>query len=231
MARGVCIFRICSMRMRENGSAGKYKVLLDQGIEGFWNDMNEPAIFYSEKHLQEVFEQLEEFRGINLDNEASASLNRLVGGLSNNEEDYKLFYHEHKDGRVRHDKVHNLFGYNMTRAAGEAFEELEPNKRILMFSRSSYIGMHRYGGIWTGDNLSWWSHILLNLHMMPSLNMCGFLYTGADLGGFGADDNGGTAHALAGAGNFHAADAATILPGGQDGRRFTVLPRQGASGK
>ena len=47
--------------------------------------------------------------------------------------------------------------------------------------------MHRYGGIWTGDNKSWWSHLLLNLKMMPSLNMCGFLYTGADLGGFGAD--------------------------------------------
>ena len=56
-----------------------------------------------------------------------------------------------------------------------------------MFSRSSYIGMHRYGGIWTGDNKSWWAHILLNLKMMPSLNMCGFLYAGADLGGFGAD--------------------------------------------
>ena len=25
----------------------QYKVLLDQGIEGFWNDMNEPAIFYA----------------------------------------------------------------------------------------------------------------------------------------------------------------------------------------
>lgn len=47
--------------------------------------------------------------------------------------------------------------------------------------------MHRYGGIWTGDNKSWWAHILLNLKMMPSLNMCGFLYAGADLGGFGAD--------------------------------------------
>lgn len=45
--------------------------------------------------------------------------------------------------------------------------------------------MHRYGGIWTGDNCSWWSHILLNLKMLPSLNMCGFLYVGADLGGFG----------------------------------------------
>ena len=43
--------------------------------------------------------------------------------------------------------------------------------------------MHRYGGIWTGDNHSWWSHILLALHMMPSLNMCGFLYEGPDIGG------------------------------------------------
>ena len=46
---------------------------------------------------------------------------------------------------MRHDKVHNLFGYNMTRAAGEAFERLEPDKRILMYSRSACIGMHRYG--------------------------------------------------------------------------------------
>lgn len=115
----------------------------------------------------------------------------MVGGklqaLANNHEDYKRFYHNVNGEQVRHDKVHNLFGYNMTRSAGEAFERISPDKRILMFSRSSYIGMHRYGGIWTGDNCSWWSHILLNLKMMPSLNMCGFLYTGADLGGFGAN--------------------------------------------
>ena len=37
---------------------------------------------------------------------------------------------------------------------------IDPEKRFLMFSRSSYIGMHRYGGIWMGDNKSWWSHIL-----------------------------------------------------------------------
>ena len=56
-----------------------------------------------------------------------------------------------------------------------------------MFSRSSYIGMHRYSGVWMGDNRSWWSHLLMNLKMLPSLNMCGFLYTGADIGGFGSD--------------------------------------------
>lgn len=164
-----------------------YKVLLDMGIEGFWNDMNEPAIFYSEKRLLETMEALEGYKGKNLDLKTFQEFQGLVMGLSNSPEDYRSFYHNADGGRVRHDKVHNLFGYYMTRAAGEAFERLEPEKRILMFSRSSYIGMHRYGGIWTGDNKSWWSHLLLNLHMMPSLNMCGILYTGADLGGFGAD--------------------------------------------
>ena len=89
--------------------------------------------------------------------------------------------------KIRHDQVHNLYGYNMTRAAGEAFERLEPDKRILIFSRASCIGMHRYGGIWQGDNKSYWAHLLMNLKMLASLNMCGFLYTGADLGGFGSD--------------------------------------------
>lgn len=194
----------------------KYRVLTDQGIEGFWNDMNEPAIFYTPEGVAEVKELTKHF----LENENGAggatagelatapapkgqtdenaedtstadvsiwSLMGKIGGLANSKEDYRRFYHNMDGERVRHDKVHNLFGYYMTRAAGEAFERIDPEKRFLMFSRSSYIGMHRYGGIWMGDNKSWWSHILLNLKMLPSLNMCGFLYTGADLGGFGAD--------------------------------------------
>ena len=165
----------------------QYQFLLDQGIEGFWNDMNEPAIFYTEDRLRQVMEELESYKGRNLDLDTFFSFTNLVQSLSNNTEDYKEFYHEFHGEKVRHDRVHNLFGFNMTRAAGEAFERLVPEKRILMFSRSSYIGMHRYGGIWQGDNRSWWSHLLLNIKMMPSLNMCGFLYTGADLGGFGAD--------------------------------------------
>lgn len=72
----------------------KYKVLLDQGIEGFWNDMNEPAIFYSEKHLDEVFEQLEDFKGKNIDLELYNKFNNLIGGISNNPDDYKRFYHK-----------------------------------------------------------------------------------------------------------------------------------------
>ncbi len=165
----------------------KYSFLTSQGIEGFWNDMNEPAIFYSSEGMEEAKKLAGEF---SQDKEGRIHAWKMQGelnGLANNPEDYRRFYHNVDGKRIRHDKVHNLFGYNMTRAAGEAFDRIDPEKRFLMFSRSSYIGMHRYGGIWMGDNKSWWSHILLNLKMLPSLNMCGFLYTGADLGGFGAD--------------------------------------------
>lgn len=164
-----------------------YRILTEQGIEGFWNDMNEPAIFYTTESMNEVKALLKKYVEEEPDAVPVWELGDKLRSLANNHEDYERFYHQVNGERVRHDQVHNLFGYNMTRAAGEAFERIAPDKRFLMFSRSSYIGMHRYGGIWTGDNKSWWSHILLNLKMMPSLNMCGFLYTGADLGGFGDD--------------------------------------------
>lgn len=167
--------------------AGKYQRLLDQGIDGFWNDMNEPAIFYSEKHLEEVWNQIEEFRTKNLDLDSFFQFTGMVAGIANNKNDYEAFYHNYRGERIRHDRVHNLFGYYMTRRASEAFDRLRPNQRVLLFSRSSYVGMHRYGGIWQGDNQAWWSHLALNIRMMPSLNMCGFLYTGADIGGFGSN--------------------------------------------
>ena len=165
----------------------KYRFLTDQGIEGFWNDMNEPAIFYTPEGVGKLSQAVKEFVQDTEDGPSVFEVKDAVLGLANAPEDYRSFYHQVRGQRIRHDKVHNLYGYHMTRAAGEAFERIDPDRRFLMFSRSSYIGMHRYGGIWAGDNRSWWSHLLLNLKMMPSLNMCGFLYVGADLGGFGSD--------------------------------------------
>ncbi len=40
---------------------GDKYVFIDQGIEGFWNDMNEPAIFYSSEGLAEAKELAGEF--------------------------------------------------------------------------------------------------------------------------------------------------------------------------
>lgn len=161
-----------------------YKTLTDAGVEGFWNDMNEPSIFYSREGADHCREVMEKYLSTSEEEYSIMDVQKELFALANNPADYANFFHNVNGEMVCHEKVHNLFGYYMTRAAGEAMEELEPDRRILFFSRSSYIGMHRYGGVWTGDNASWWSHLLLNLKMLPSLNMCGFLYIGADLGGF-----------------------------------------------
>ncbi len=184
---GLCYFPDMLNEDARRWFGRKYEVLLEKGIEGFWNDMNEPALFYSERRLKQVLAKIQGYKEEDLSVQTAFEFQNLIMTLAKNPEDYRSFYHDYKGELVRHDQVHNLFGFHMTRSAAEAFEELRPDKRTLLFSRASYIGMHRYAGIWMGDNRSWWSHLLMNLKMAPSLNMCGFLYTGADIGGFGAD--------------------------------------------
>ena len=150
----------------------QYQFYTDRGLDGFWNDMNEPAIFSTQYRARR----------------AKPDLDRADPDQPNRHtEDFQDFFHRLDDGRqFSNREVHNIFGYMMTRASGEGLEKLL-DRRYLLFSRSSYIGAHRYGGIWTGDNASTWSMLRQNVCHMPSLNMCGFLYCGADTGGFGGN--------------------------------------------
>lgn len=153
----------------------QYRFYTEQGIEGFWNDMNEPAIFFSE--YTKGFDKLRMILDMLLSKKDSDSKKaRLM-------RDYRSFYHNVNGKRYCHYDVHNIYGYMMTRATSEGLEKLLPH-RFMLFSRSSYIGASRYGGIWTGDNTSCWEHLLLLLRQLPALNMCGFLYSGSDTGGF-----------------------------------------------
>ena len=162
-----------------------YRPMLEAGVDGFWNDMNEPALFYSPEGIESAYAVADGLRGKNLGIDENWQLQGAFSSLANSRKDYASFYHDMDGKRVRHDRVHNLYGFGMTRASMEGMHAFDPDRRFLLFSRSSYIGAHRYGGVWQGDNRSWWAHLKLNLQMLPSLNMCGFLYTGADLGGFG----------------------------------------------
>ncbi len=165
----------------------KYEALTKLGIDGFWNDMNEPAIFYTEDRLEETLDHIQKLSQGNMGIDEYFSFTGMVAGLNGNMGDYHKFFHNVNGQTVRHSDVHNLYGMNMTRSAFEALQEIQPHKRTLFFSRSSYIGAHRYGGIWQGDNKSWWSHILQSMQQLPALNMAGFIFTGADTGGFGCD--------------------------------------------
>ncbi|WP_103898678.1 TIM-barrel domain-containing protein [Petrotoga halophila] len=169
----------------------KYKLFTDMGIKGFWNDMNEPSIFYTPKGLDNLFELLKDLE----ENKENAGIEVFLAretllNIANNPEDYRSFFHKLDDGSlINHDKVHNLYGFNMTKATADELKELNPNERYLLLSRSSYPGLHRIASIWMGDNKSWWEHMLVNIRMLQSLNMMGFFYTGADIGGFGADSS------------------------------------------
>lgn len=166
---------------------GLYKGLLELGAAGFWNDMNEPALFYTPEELAKVKREIAASPD-NADIYSFFKLKERVGGLQNREEYFRSFYHREPSGQViSHHQVHNLYGFYMALAAESGLERLSPGKRHFLLSRSSYLGQHRTGGVWTGDNASWWEHILLNIKMLINLNMCGFFYCGADTGGFGCD--------------------------------------------
>ena len=99
----------------------QYKFYTDLGFEGFWNDMNEPAIFYSEYNTSRLG-----------DKSCGDPLYRGGARLS----DYKSFTHNVDGKTVSHWDVHNLFGAKMTEASSEGLEKLL-DKRFLLFSRSS----------------------------------------------------------------------------------------------
>lgn len=71
----------------------KYKRLIDMGIDGFWNDMNEPALFYSEKNLKKTMEELKKYVGKDLSLQELWDFKDLVNGLANSPSDYRSFYH------------------------------------------------------------------------------------------------------------------------------------------
>lgn len=168
----------------------KYGIFTDLGIYSFWNDMNEPAIFYTLRSFNNVVKAAE-----NMKNDVNMGINAFLAkdkmlAMSNSREDYKSFYHIDDSGnKINHDDVHNLYGFNMTRATVQGFDKLIPDYRYFLLSRSSYTGHHRYATIWTGDNHSWWEHMLVHIRMIQSLNLSGFFYTGADVGGFGCNSN------------------------------------------
>lgn len=165
----------------------QYHILTDAGIDGFWNDMNEPALFYSKDQMQDLQNYLAQYAKYPVDSLPNFELEGKVGAIKNSPNDYQSFGHQ-IDGRwVSHFDVHNEYGSMLTKAAAEGMEKLRPGQRILLFSRASSIGAHRFSGIWTGDNSSWWSHLDLIMHQLPGINMAGFLFTGCDLGGFGKD--------------------------------------------
>lgn len=96
----------------------------------------------------------------------------------------------HNKGTVEHREVHNIYGQYYHRSTFEALlgrDGPETRRRPFVLSRAFFVGSHRYGPIWTGDNQATWGFLKISVPMLLSLAISGQSFAGADVGGFVGD--------------------------------------------
>ncbi|MEH6437142.1 glycoside hydrolase family 31 protein [Massilia sp. DD77] len=157
---GVCAFPDFTSPAARAWFGGLYREPLALGVDGFWNDMNEPGVF-----PPDGFSQPE----IGLGPQRTFPLDARHAG----------------DGRPgTHAQYHNVYGMQMARASFEGLRSLRPDKRPMVLTRAGFAGVQRYAAVWTGDNSPTWSHLALTIPMLTNLSVSGVPFVGADVGGF-----------------------------------------------
>jgi alpha-glucosidase len=131
-----------------------YKNFHNLGIEGFWNDMNEPSIFDTPTKTMplDVVHRIDE------------------PGFTTR--------------TATHAEIHDVYGMENSRATFEGLGALDPNLRPFVLTRATYAGGQRYAATWTGDNSSSWNHLRMTTPMLENLGLSGFAFSGADVGGY-----------------------------------------------
>jgi len=170
---GACVFPDFSESRVRTWWGNLYQGLLDQGVEGVWNDMNEPAL----TNMMIVDEPVPALESNTMPDNV---LHRAGGDQP-----------EGPDGPpVLHKFFHNAYGMEMARASYEGLQRLWPGSRPFVLTRSGTGGVQRYAAIWTGDNWSRWEDILMAIPMCLNLGMSGTAFVGVDIGGFWEACNG-----------------------------------------
>lgn len=157
---GVCAFPDFTLAAARDWFGRLYEGPLDLGVDGFWNDMNEPGVF-----APDGFNAPE----TDLGPHKTLPLDARHAG----------------DGQPgTHARYHNVYGQQMARASFEGLRRLQPEKRPFVLSRAGFAGVQRYAAVWTGDNSPNWPHLALTIPMLTNLSISGVPFVGADVGGF-----------------------------------------------
>lgn len=83
----------------------------------------------------------------------------------------------------------SLYSYNLHKATFHGLNNLKgrDNKRNFIIGRGSQTGMHRFAGLWTGDNGSSWDFWKISVAQVLALGYSGLTIAGVDMGGFTSD--------------------------------------------
>ncbi len=143
-----------------------HRQLIEDGVDGVWNDMNEPALF-SVAHV-----------------EGSMGAEEEVGTIPHEAR------HDLEGRGGTHAEAHNVYGMQMQRATFEGLAQIAPDRRPFTITRAAYAGAQRFGTGWTGDNSATWDHLRLAVETCLSLGTSGMPFVGADVGGFVGEPTG-----------------------------------------
>ena len=92
-------------------------------------------------------------------------------------------------GAIPHDRYHNQYAHFMAMASRAACDQVDPDGRPFLLTRSACAGTQRYSAVWTGDNASVWPHLRMALPCSLNLSLSGVAFNGPDVGGFMDDTN------------------------------------------
>jgi alpha-glucosidase len=153
-------------------------VHLGMGVDGIWNDMNEPANFEAPDDGRD------EIRPLQWSGRADPVSPDRPWGRRTLSADV-LF----EDGGrwTAHPFVHNAYGQLMCETTYEAMARVRPGRRPFILSRSGYAGIQRSAAMWMGDNYSTWDHLAMSVPQLLNMGLSGVPLVGADIGGFAAD--------------------------------------------
>jgi len=136
-----------------------HQVLLDAGVDGIWNDMNEPAGWVKDIRLGSLM-------------------------VSMGKPNWLEMVHGSRDNPVEHAKIHNVYALLEAQATYQGLARLRPGQRPFMITRAGYPGIQRYSAIWTGDNFANWEQLRMTQAMLLNMSLSGLIMIGADIGGF-----------------------------------------------
>ena len=158
---GVCAFPDFTDPKTRAWFGSLYAKHLDEGVGGFWNDMNEPATFPPDNRPAQPNVMHDPAKTFPLD------VRHAGDGTPGD-----------------HARYHNTYGMQMSRSTFEGVAKLRPDARPFVLTRAGYAGIQRFAAVWTGDNVPSWEHLQLSIAMLTNMSVSGVPFVGADVGGF-----------------------------------------------
>lgn len=154
---GYCAFPDFTMPQAKKWWANLYKDFLATGMDGVWNDVNEPAV-----------------------NDDDIPESQRLGTMP-----YDTPHRGGGDLPAGpHLLYHNAYARLMIEASLEGIMAVKPDKRPFLLTRANLLGGQRYAATWTGDNWAGWEHLKLSVPMSLTLGLSGQPFNGPDIGGF-----------------------------------------------